>query len=102
MINIDRENCIGCGICINVCPQQAISLEDNAAVINEKKCSQCSQCVSVCPVKAIDEGSPVRTETNIAVGTMIAQYGFGRGYRGRGKGRYRTLYSLHPQQFRRK
>jgi electron transfer flavoprotein alpha subunit len=50
---IDKEACTGCGDCIEVCPYDALSLEDNVAVVNEK-CTFCGACVDdVCPVDAI-------------------------------------------------
>ncbi|NIQ37340.1 MAG: 4Fe-4S dicluster domain-containing protein [Proteobacteria bacterium] len=50
---IDKEACTGCGACIEVCPYDALSLEDDVAVVNEK-CTFCGACVEdVCPVDAI-------------------------------------------------
>jgi ferredoxin len=47
------NTCIGCGICVNACPHQAITLVDGRAVIDPTKCTSCGQCVLRCPVKAI-------------------------------------------------
>ncbi len=50
---IDKKTCTGCGVCIDVCPYDALSLEDNVAVVNEK-CTFCGACLEdVCPVDAI-------------------------------------------------
>ncbi len=50
---IDKETCTGCGECIEVCPYDALSLEGDVAVVNEK-CTFCGACVEdVCPVDAI-------------------------------------------------
>ena len=50
---IDKETCTGCGACLEVCPYDALSLEDNLAVVNEK-CTFCGACLEdVCPVDAI-------------------------------------------------
>ncbi len=50
---IDKETCTGCGACLEVCPYDALSLEDDVAVVNEK-CTFCGACVEdVCPVDAI-------------------------------------------------
>ena len=42
------------------CPNQAIFLKDNVAVIDYTKCNGCGTCVSKCPKKAIQwvEGVP--------------------------------------------
>ncbi len=49
------DKCIGCGICVDVCPVEAISLIDNKAVIDKETCLECSSCIDVCPVEAIHE-----------------------------------------------
>lgn len=45
--------CIGCGICQKNCPNEAITLEDNKAVIDQAKCVKCGACMEKCPKKAI-------------------------------------------------
>ena len=43
------ERCAGCGVCVTVCPYQAISLdENNKAVVNEALCKGCGTCVASC------------------------------------------------------
>lgn len=51
-VNINKEACIGCGACVDVCPQSALYLKDDKAEVNEK-CNLCGACVSVCPVNAL-------------------------------------------------
>ena len=55
-----KVGCIACGLCVRNCPNQAIFLKDNVAVIDYTKCNGCGTCVSKCPKKAIQwvEGSP--------------------------------------------
>lgn len=52
---IDDE-CIGCGICTESCPVEAISLVDDKAVIDPEICTGCGLCADVCPMEAIHEG----------------------------------------------
>ena len=41
--------CTGCGVCVTVCPYQAIQLdENNKAVVNEALCKGCGNCASSC------------------------------------------------------
>lgn len=47
------ENCIGCGTCQAVCPQDAIR-QGTPFVIDESHCLQCGNCAENCPVKAIE------------------------------------------------
>lgn len=44
--------CIGLGDCAKVCPQQAIVIKNNTAVITSL-CIGCGKCVDVCPKKII-------------------------------------------------
>ena len=55
-----KVGCIACGLCVRNCPQQAIFLKDNVAVIDYTKCNGCGTCVTKCPKKAIQwvEGRP--------------------------------------------
>jgi len=50
---VDSEKCTGCGVCVDVCPLEAISLNDGMAVIDEDTCTDCSLCVNECPNDAI-------------------------------------------------
>ena len=49
---VEIEKCIACGVCADVCPEKAISI-DKVAVIDELKCTGCDRCVEVCPQGAI-------------------------------------------------
>ena len=50
---VDVEKCAGCGICVEVCPNQAIFLEESVAVVSEEICTGCGDCVEECPREAI-------------------------------------------------
>ncbi|MCK5066533.1 MAG: Fe-S cluster domain-containing protein [Bacteroidales bacterium] len=55
--------CIGCSKCFNVCPYEAITMENNKAFIDSDKCKLCRKCVVVCPTNAILEiNFPLRKE----------------------------------------
>ncbi len=47
------NGCIGCGKCVRICPAQAISLDQNLAVIDDSLCIDCGKCAPECPVDAI-------------------------------------------------
>ncbi len=49
---VDKENCIACGACVDVCPVEAIKV-DEIAVIDAETCTDCGTCVDDCPVDAI-------------------------------------------------
>jgi len=46
------DNCTQCGICVNLCPVNNFSLQDNAIVHNHN-CIVCYRCINECPQKAI-------------------------------------------------
>lgn len=47
--------CIGCSKCQQVCPFDAITIENNLAYIDDDKCRLCRKCVPVCPTNSILE-----------------------------------------------
>ncbi len=52
---VNKNKCIACGTCINICPVNAISWgKDGKAEINYEKCIKCHSCESMCPVNAIE------------------------------------------------
>jgi len=52
---IDEDLCDGCGRCVEICPEGAITLEGGKAVINEVVCSGCGACIPECPREALDQ-----------------------------------------------
>jgi MinD superfamily P-loop ATPase len=54
IINIDREKCNGCGLCVQACHEGAIQLVDGkAALISDIYCDGLGDCLPVCPTNAI-------------------------------------------------
>ncbi len=59
---INRQLCIGCGLCVEVCPYRAIELEDGVAEYTLESCFTCGHCLAVCPegaVQIVDHFFPV-------------------------------------------
>ncbi len=61
---VDKEKCLGCGTCVDFCPEAAIELTTNDQQPTTKKgkktaeidydfCKGCGVCAEVCPAKAI-------------------------------------------------
>jgi len=52
-INIIKEKCTGCKLCLKVCPFGAIEVVNKLAIINLDKCNLCGACVEVCKFAAV-------------------------------------------------
>ena len=55
-IKIEIENCKGCELCVNECPQDSIKMSKNInkkgyhyAVLKDDTCTGCTNCALVCP-----------------------------------------------------
>lgn len=51
-IKIDRKKCIGCSICVGLCPMKNLSMADHLAKAGDR-CTMCYRCVNICPRQAI-------------------------------------------------
>lgn len=50
---IDSEKCTGCGLCVEVCSYETLSLVDGKACVTGETSLNCRHCVAVCPVSAV-------------------------------------------------
>ncbi|MFX1311861.1 MAG: hydrogenase iron-sulfur subunit, partial [Promethearchaeota archaeon] len=53
-IELDESKCGLCGLCSQICPYNAITLESDKISIDKFKCKGCGTCVSICPTNALD------------------------------------------------
>jgi dihydropyrimidine dehydrogenase (NAD+) subunit PreA len=50
---VEEGKCIGCGICAEVCLNEAPLIRDKRAHVDPVKCQGCELCPQVCPVGAV-------------------------------------------------
>lgn len=53
IIKVNREKCIGCGLCREDCAIRNIDITDSKARILSQNCVMCGHCVAICPKGAI-------------------------------------------------
>lgn len=53
MRGTDEEACVGCGACLDICPVDCLTLEDDLPVVDEEWCIGCGVCATVCPQDAV-------------------------------------------------
>ena len=63
-LTLDKNKCVGCGVCMEICPREAIQVtrtpkveEEKAkqptVAISEAKCHYCGMCEAICPFGAL-------------------------------------------------
>ena len=55
---LKKKECVGCGVCKNICPAQAIKIEKGKAVIDRSACIRCFCCQEFCPKGAMKVKRP--------------------------------------------
>ena len=50
---VNSDECVGCGICVDACPTEAIKMDGDLAVVDADLCTGCEACIDECPNDAI-------------------------------------------------
>jgi NAD-dependent dihydropyrimidine dehydrogenase PreA subunit len=70
-LSLDEELCIGCEMCLTVCPHTVWGLIDGKAMIkNRDACMECGACATNCPTEAINVRSGVGCAYAIVSGAL--------------------------------
>jgi len=53
---IHKDKCVGCGVCVESCPFNALSIVERLAIVDDSACTLCGACAKegVCPFGAIE------------------------------------------------
>lgn len=57
-VKVIKKNCIGCGLCVQTCPFEALQLVEGIVEVDPDKCTNCGDCVEVCPASALELNEP--------------------------------------------
>jgi len=59
-LNLNIEKCVGCEMCLNVCPHGVFTIKNNKSnIVDKDYCMECGACAKNCPVEAIEVKSGV-------------------------------------------
>lgn len=64
-VNVIKEKCRGCTICVKNCPFEAITMENKLAVIGTA-CTGCGVCVEKCPFDAIEKSEEPKDTVDLS------------------------------------
>jgi ferredoxin len=57
-IELNEQECVDCGACISICPQEVFSFGDDWKLrVDAKRCVLCGRCIEICPHHALSRKS---------------------------------------------
>lgn len=70
-LEFDSEKCIGCGMCLEVCPHNVFKLAAHKVDIQDRDaCMECGACAKNCPVQAVTVKAGVGCAWGIILGKL--------------------------------
>ena len=70
-LRLERAACVGCGVCVGVCPREVLTLTDGLAAIREPDaCIECGACALNCAAGAITVRAGVGCASGIINGLL--------------------------------
>ncbi len=93
MTHVSKNKCVGCGLCTDVCPRDAITVSQGVAQVDKDKCIECQACLRECPQEAImlikdinllvafgtDDGSTLKSDSHVGMSKYFRLYRFSDG-----------------------
>lgn len=79
LLKVDRETCTGCGLCLQVCPFGALTLDNENIIVASEACNGCGACVPECPSGSLSLPEPgkkpeINTKDYSGVWVWVEQY----------------------------
>src|SRR5690606_292126 len=78
---VSKDLCTGCGVCQNVCPSDAITINLKKGIfvpeINDSVCTSCGMCYRICAghsINLISNAKKLFNEKNVKTDYYIGQY----------------------------
>ncbi len=62
-----RKQCINCGVCVEHCPEKALSFEEGKVSFDASKCISCDTCIKVCPNDSTPKSKYMNAEEVMSV-----------------------------------
>jgi ferredoxin len=73
-LQYDQSLCIGCGVCVDVCPHATFEMNGRLAyLVNAQACMECGACQLNCPVNAIRVESGVGCANAMIISALRGQ-----------------------------
>lgn len=64
-LELDKDKCKGCGLCVEICPHRVFIMEKGKSdIVDKDRCMECGACSLNCPFEAIS--------VEVGVGCAIA------------------------------
>jgi len=72
-LQLDHDKCVGCGMCLIVCPHAVFSVNNGKARVESRDaCMECGACAQNCPTEA------VRVQAGVGCAAAVINTALGR------------------------
>jgi len=72
-LELHEERCVGCGMCLTVCPHAVLGMDNRyASIKNRDACMECGACARNCPTEA------VRVRSGVGCAAAVINAALGR------------------------
>ncbi|MBR1780174.1 MAG: 4Fe-4S binding protein, partial [Oscillospiraceae bacterium] len=60
-LKVVYDDCNGCGRCVELCPEGALSMKDGVVCVDRQKCNVCGKCADFCYTGALEPFGQLRS-----------------------------------------